>query len=552
MASLTEHTTPLGSKFAAHLLRRATFGPSIDDIQNYTSYTPAEAFAQLTTASDPPAPPVDLATGETWVDPSEEIYKANGSNSEQGDLIRYFLSWYVDVMRTSGLSLKERMTYFLHTHLPISYEVYQSSEAIYYQIALYRYYALGNFKALFKKYCIDNATLVYLDGNTNDRVEPNENFAREMFELYSIGKGPQIGPENYTYFTEQDVQEAARVLTGWANDPDFENLDEESGIPIGKLKVQESGVNTLASRHDEATKEFSGAFDNTEIAPNEVINNRATAEAASQELDDLIEMIFSKKDTARYICRKLYRFFVYYEINDEIENDIIEGLATTFYDNDYELMPVLQQLLTSEHFYDADNGVTSDDNIGALIKSPIEMVLHAFRLFELPLPDRYTQSMDFYNEMDEVMGWLGEMEINFFRPYDVAGYPAYHQTPAYNRNWITPNSLAYRYYLGYNLLGTENGYRFDIVDWLENSGYIDDPSDASAVVDGLVNYLFPIETTPERKEFFMSKVFLDDSPAGYWTTEWLAYTSGGDDATVRLLLERLFATLLKTPEYQLF
>ncbi|NBC84118.1 MAG: DUF1800 family protein [Bacteroidetes bacterium] len=558
MASLNEHTTQLGRKLAAHLLRRATFGPTIDQINEFASYTPAEAFTQLTQASDPPKPPIDPATGEPWVLNTENGLTKAPVGADQMTLINYFKAWYLDVMRTSGTSLKERMTYFLHTHLPISYEVYESSEAIYYQNALYRYYALGNFKELFKKYCIDNATLVYLDGDSNDKVEPNENFAREMFELYSIGKGPEMGNGNYTYFTEQDVQAAAKVLTGWKNDPDFSNPDPDTGIPIGMLRISKPGETELATRHTAETKQFSEAFNSTSIAPNEVIDGSATAEAAKQELSDMIDMIFDQKRTARFICGKLYRFFVYYDFDledeqDEITNDIIEELATTFYNNDYELLPVLEQLLKSEHFYDLDTVPTEDDNIGAIIKSPVELILNAFRMFELPLPDRYADAMNFYNQMDTLLGWLDAMRINFFRPYDVAGYPAYHQFPAYNRNWITPNSLANRYYLGFYLVDQQAYYYYDIADWLQNSGHIANPSDAADVVEGLIDYLFPIETEQSRKDYFLNVVFLDSNQAGYWTQAWNDYTSGDeDDSIVRLLLERLFTTLLKTPEYQLF
>ena len=98
----------------------------------------------------------------------------------------------MDVMRQAPLTLKERLTWFFHTHLPARWTEIQSSEAIYYQNALFRYYAYGSFKELFKKICVDNAMLRYLDGYSNRNRSPNENFAREMFELYSIGKGTQV------------------------------------------------------------------------------------------------------------------------------------------------------------------------------------------------------------------------------------------------------------------------------------------------------------------------------------------------------------------------
>ncbi len=110
-------------------------------------------------------------------------------NSEQDDLFGYFQAWHLDVMRQAPLTLKERITWFLHTHLAARWTEINSSEAIYYQNCLYRHYAYGSFKELFKKICVDNAMLRYLDGYSNKKNSPNENFAREMFELYGIGKG---------------------------------------------------------------------------------------------------------------------------------------------------------------------------------------------------------------------------------------------------------------------------------------------------------------------------------------------------------------------------
>ena len=105
--------------------------------------------------------------------------------------------------------------------------------------------------------------LVYIDGRLNINQWPNENFAREMLELYSIGKGPQIGDGNYTNFTEQDIKEAARVLSGYKNDITFTNIDTETNIPIGKLELN----GTRAILHDAGKKTFSDAFQNRSIEP---------------------------------------------------------------------------------------------------------------------------------------------------------------------------------------------------------------------------------------------------------------------------------------------
>jgi len=144
----------------------------------------------------------------------------------------------------------------------------------------------------------------------------------------------------------------------------------------------------------------------------------------------------------------------------------------------------------------------------------------------------------------------------------VAGYPAYHQIPGYNRNWITTYALAHRYQSGGILMQTleqENTRTFilDIVDWVENSGHISDPSDAVEIMDVLVANLFAIEPTQERYDYFLYTVFLDNpEDQAYarllWTQEWSAYLGSSDDTVVRALLEGLLTALIETPEFQLY
>jgi len=554
MASLNPITGQLGEKRAAHLLRRSTWGPTITDIKDFSSLTIDQALNKLFTNPTVPAPPVDLLTGESWVNPPAHP-AATLSNSEQNDLFNYFMSWHLEQIRKSGNNLKERMTWFLHTHLPVAWTVVNKSEAIYYQNVLFRHYAYGNFKTLFKKICLDNAMLRYIDGETNDKDSPNENFAREMFELYSIGRGLQIEEGNYTNYTENDIKAACRVLTGWRFDDTFSNPDPDTGIPAGVIETEPLLNPAPATRHDPGIKTFSSAFQNHTIQPAELVNELATTDAARQEFDDLIEMIFSQPETARFIVRKLYRFFMYYQISTEVETAIIEPLAATFRNGDYELRPVLEQLLKSEHFYDADNAVTSDDNLGAIIKSPVEVVMGGLRFFGVELP---VSLNDLYNKsyIGGILGFLKDEGLDLYEPIDVAGYPPYHQEPTFNRDWITPNSLAYRYHFSFALLGNaieppDYGFVLDIVDWVQHSGYIADPSDATVLVQTLTTYMLAVELNEDRRNYFLNDVFLENLPLTTWQTEWSFFDSGGDDIVVRDRLETLVSAIIQTPEYQL-
>ena len=414
MASLNPVTGTLGTRRSAHILKRGTFGPTKADIGLFAGRTANQAMTDLFTIPAAPAAPADY-----------DVFK----------------SWWVGQMVNSGRSIVEKMVFFYHTHFTTKEEVVGSRQALFHQNELFRYYALGNFKELTKKICLDNAMMIFLDGRDNDRNNVNENFGRELLELYSIGKGPQIGPGDYTHYTEQDVKEAARVLSGYGNDEDFLTNDPVTGLPTSFVK---NDGGTVANAHDAGVKVFSDKFQNTTIQPNALVGEDATVAATLDELDQLIDMIFNQDETAKHISRKLYRFFMYYEITPEIEQDIIEPLANTFRTNNYEIQPVLQQLFGSEHFYDADNAVVDDDNHAAIIKSPLELVVGTIRYFGITLPAAGTEA---YDEAigNGIIGPMRLQGMDLLEPYEVAGYPAYHQNPDFNRNWISHNHLARRY-----------------------------------------------------------------------------------------------------------
>jgi len=568
MASLNEITGVLGSVRAAHLLRRATFGPTIAEVEQFSGLNASQALdLLLDDSAQDSLPPIDVATGHTWVDPTGVSGPplAGSGNSEQDQLFAYFQAWHMDVMRLAPPTLKERITWFLHTHLPARWTEINQSEAMYYQNCLYRHHAYGSFKELFKKICVDNAMLRYLDGYSNKKNSPNENFAREMLELYSIGKGPQLAEGDYSNYTEDDIKAATRVLTGWELDETYTYLDSDTGLPTGKMKTHLAGDGTtlLATEHDIETKTFSAKFGGTVLQPSVVTEGFATLEAAYDELDEMIEMIFSQAETGRFIARKLYRFFVYHFISDEAETDIIEPLAQELINNDYSIIELLKVLLKSEHFYDADDAFKENDNVGALIKSPVDLFCGLSRLFEIQFPDRETDTAAFYKDMAYVVDMLVDQGLNFYEPFEVAGYPAYHQIPGYNRNWITTYALAHRYQAGGILMktldqATERSFGLDIVDWVENTVFLSDPSDTAELMDLLVKNLFALELTQERYDYFLYTVFLDYTGSnlvyarGLWTSEWNSYMSSDDDSVVRSLLELLLTSLIETPEFQLY
>ena len=544
MSSLSpiDLSAPLGLKNAAHLLRRTTFGPSRADIDAFATYNIEQALNILLAEQLPAEPPIDILTGESWANPGP-----TGENSEESDLMSMTFAWWMNLMQTSGNSIIDRIAWFYHSHFTTISSRINRGTAIYYQIKLFRHYALGNFRELSKKICYDNAMLVHLDGRLNDVGRPNENFAREFFELYTIGKGEQVGPDDYTTFTEQDVIEASKVLSGYNTDWTYSNVDPDTEVSMGVLR----GSGEVASNHDASVKQFSSRFQDVTIQPNQLSGDKATKEAALDELDQLVNMIFSQVATARYICRRLYRFFVYYEITDEVENDIIGPLAQTFIDKDYEIIPVLDQLFKSTHFFDIDNATETDDNRGGIIKSPLEVVNGALRFFNIQLPDQNTDIQGFYEAYYDLLRKLRNQGLDFYEPFEVAGYQAYHQAPVFNRNWITANNLARRYQISTDLLlgyKDENDnilYQLDILAYCQQEGI--DLNSPQAIVTYFVTYLLPEEITQERFDYFKSTLLVDVDEA-----DWVSTIIDGEDFQVVFHLENLINAMIQSPEYQLF
>ena len=545
MASLNPITGALGTQRAAHLLRRATLGPRLQDISSFAGMTAQAAFTALTQTQPIPALPIDPASGTDWVYPN--TVSPNSTN-----LSDYTRSWWMENMRSSGPNLTERMIWFYHTHFPMIMSRIENNQqfSIDY-LRLLRYYALGNYKDLTKALVIDNAMLLHLDGNLNIKGVPQENFAREFLELYTVGKGEEVSLGDYTNFTEQDVQALTKALTGWGIDPTFQTIDPVTNLPTGKVK----GSATTSSQHDVTAKQFSGAFNNTVIQTGSVTGTNAAVAAVYTELDDILNMVFASPHTAKHICRRIYREFVYYDITAEVESDIIEPLATTLVSNNYNITSVLEVLLQSEHFYDLDTPITEDNNIGAIIKSPMDLVIGTMRLFNLTVPDKTTQLVAHYEMYGQLIGQLELQGLQFFEPYDVAGYEPYYQFPDYHRYWISSNYLANRYKFSELLITGFTGMngnllKLDVVAFVDTN--CSNPGDADTLIQELVSWLFPITLDTTRFNYFRDDVLLDQLSAANWTAEWNNYVNTSSDVTVRLQLESLINAMMQTPEYQLF
>ncbi|MCB9330888.1 MAG: DUF1800 family protein [Lewinellaceae bacterium] len=552
MASLNPLQGALGQRRAAHLLRRLSFRYTRARVDAMAAQTAAQALSELLQLN-----PLQLdqpvyadspgATPETWINPPKPPNAQ--MPGDENELRRFVMGWWLnEALYDPGAA--HRLSLFFHQFLAVTPD-YGSSMEFYDYLMLLRWGCLGNFKKLVTKMVVDNCMLEYIDNDQNFVNNPNENYAREFFELHTIGRGPTAGPGDYTNYTEDDIVEAARVLTGFNHADRDEYQDAETGLPAGHGYPQS---------HDFGIKTFSARFNGATIQPPS--NDLAGMNA---ELDAFVDMVFAQEETARNFCRRLYRFFIRRYIDNEVETDIIGPLAQTFITNSFEIKPVVEQLFQSEHFFDADDTLSTDENLGALIKSPLDLALPTMAFFDVPIPDPVADTTAHYvtlydkGIMGRLMDWAG---MFMFYPPDVAGYPGYYQDPDYNRQFFNSATIIARYKWPEMLLtGThawgpgsaqDLGTKFDFATWLRDSGVIPDPSDSYVLVQELLRYLFPEEPDNDRFNYFHTTIFNDGLPPADWTYEWQNFLSTGDDSEVQLPLARLFNAMLYAPEYQVF
>ncbi len=508
---------PLGKENAMHLLNRSTMGSARDDYHSFAALTISEALDLLLDAGVPPPPPLQIfgtdpnvPFGDTWVDaPLDGNVRFNRKKSLR--------SWWTGTLLNQQMTLREKMVLFWHNHFVTETNVVGIPAYLYDYNVLIRQYATGNFKELTKKMTVNTAMLRYLDGIKNTAASPNENYARELFELFTIGKGPLIGDGNYTYYTEQDVQEGARVLTGW--------------------KVNNSDLSAWfnTSKHDTGNKTFSDYY-----------GNQSITDQGSNEYSVLIDMIFDKKQTARTMVRKLYRWFVYYQIDEEVETQIIEPLTDTFFDNGYLIQPVLRKLLSSQHFFDHDFR-------GSYIKNPIEFTLGTLRKLEVEIPEDLMSAYEFWN-LFYFLSSYQEMELG--TPPDVAGWPAYYLEPGFNELWINSATLPQKAEFTSRLLGnsyTRNGITLK-VDVIALAEATSQPSNPVILITELCELLLPVSVSSEVIDE-LKEVLIPGLPDFEWTVEWNNYLGDPNNTTLKEAVEnalgQLLDAIMHSPQYYL-
>ena len=514
MALLDAYTKPLTADQVAYLLRRATFGPTPAQIKTLTGQTAAQVIAQLLADQPTPAPPLDLKTGKTFTDQAFDM-------TSQGTFEGYVKLWWANLMLNQPVSLLEKMTLFWSNHFVTSDSTVNDYRFVYRYNTLLRQQALGNFKAFTIAITQDPAMLRFLNGNQNVAGTAQENYARELQELFTIGRSGG--------YTEDDVRAAARVLTGWTDT----GYRSEVSADIGST--------FRANKHDTTDKKFSATYQNT------VIKGRTGNNAGIDELNDLLDMILHQDETPRYICRKLYRWFINSDIPATVETDFIQPLADLFRKNNFEIKPVLNALFQSQHFFDAAVQ-------GAVIKSPTDLVIGTFRFWGLQAPDPTQNIAAFYQIGNYIYGRVREEQQDLLNPPNVFGWTAYYQT-GYYQQWINSTTLGLRGYFSDSL--TTNALKLNgkvVVDVLTYVKTLSDPTDPAKLVNDLTTQLLAIPLDQAQKDFLTDTVLLNLLPRYEWTVEWNDYVRNPTDAAKKQAVQMKLITFLqyifRMAEYQ--
>lgn len=360
-----------------HLLWRAGFGPMVEDFEQIEKASPGSYVNALFKASAKTPAYIDVADNfvkglAMGVDEIGKQQKRQLSEEERRRLreqsrenIKSLNLTWLSQMVGSGQQLREKMALFWHGHFAS-----RNLNILYQQqlLDIIRRHALGNFGDLLLEVSKSAAMINFLNNNQNRKDHPNENFAREVMELFTMGRG------NYT---ENDIKEAARAFTGWGA--------TLAGEFVFRKFQHDTGNKTVLGK----TGRFQG--------------------------EDILNILLEQKQTAVYITRKIYRYFV----NENIDEAKVDWLASRFFQGNYNISKLMQDIFGSDWFYDPQN-------IGSKIKSPIELIVGMQRTLPLEFENPEVQLL-----LQRLLGQL------LFYPPNVAGWPG-------GKNWIDSSSLMLR------------------------------------------------------------------------------------------------------------
>ncbi|MEZ5045454.1 MAG: DUF1800 domain-containing protein [Chitinophagaceae bacterium] len=525
-ASLSAYTGTWGDKQKIHLLRRTMFGVSPATLNALSSMTMSQAVDVIINAAPAnPTPPLNYYEN-VYADPTLVPLGSTWVNAGFGDTTVNFYrllsikGWWIQNILNQSLSIEEKMIFFWHNYFVTESKVVSQALIQYPYLDLLRQHALGNFKQLVKEITKNPMMLLYLNGHYNIKNSPDENYARELQELFTLGKGTNL-------WTEDDVKAAAKVLTGF------------------RVNSTSTGYVFSPAQHDSGNKVFSAFYNNHVVVGQPGANGE-------NELDDLLNMIFNQDTTvAKHFCRRLYRFFIYYDIDTIIENDIISGLAQTLINNNWDVKPVLSQLFKSDHFYDTNT-------MDCLIRTPLDYYTGMMKTFVVDMPGSLGLEEE-YKAYLKIASLCEQNGLEIGSPPSVSGWPAYYQSPQYHEMWINSDTIPKRMKNSDDILSTNGVYvtsnfklKCDVIQFVQT---LSDPSNPDTLIDDCLKYLFALTISQSKKDEFKSFLLSGQAQNYYWTNAWNDYITFPSNTTyegiVRSRLQNMLVEMCRMAEYHL-
>ena len=350
---------PWNTARAMHLYRRTSFGASVSKINSALSENPQSLVSKM--VDDAKALP--LTAAPIWANWTISNYSAIESERNT-QIASQYLEWqvrWIQSMKNNGL--RDRMSWFWHNHFVTKLEKYLCPSWMYDYHRLLQKHALGNFKTFVKEMGTSPAMLVFLDGIQNTRFQPNENYARELYELFTLGVD--------NGYTQQDIVQTARALSGW------------NGLDVNNLC---GNVTFIPGFWDPGVKTIFG-------------------QTGTWGYNDVVDLLFSQRPVqiSEHIVRKIYKSF----INPDVSEEMVTQFATLFRNNNFELAPLMKAMLSSEHFFD-------EHNFSTIIPGNIEY----FMTFLNEIG--YAEDADILT----LLSYTGQdYDQRMFNPTDVSGWP---------------------------------------------------------------------------------------------------------------------------------
>jgi uncharacterized protein (DUF1800 family) len=519
LALIDTYSGKWGFEQAQHLLKRTTFGAKYNEIKQVAGNGLLYSVSQLLRLSPVYNYPINTYSknGEDKDVPYQaQWHKAPYNAGLNTARIHSVAHWWIERMVYQEMSLTEKMILFWHNHFGVAHtNSFDARMNLKYYTTLHGQ-CMGNFKEIVKQMTVAPLMLNFLNGFESTSRAPDENYARELMELFTLGKGPD------SKYTEKDVQEAAKAFTGFVWD------------------YGQGQADFFANRHNGDDKQFSNYFNN------KIVKGTNTAGVTwDKEMFGVVDMIFEKEEVSKFICRKLHRFFIDSSITPTIEKEFIEPLAKVLRDNNYNMVPVLEKLFQSEHFF-------SSEYVGSMIKSPLDFLMGMFRELGPFIPNQPDERFEYLEYLRKVVSVSLQYIMD---PPSVSGWPAYYQEPIYYKDWINSETLKLR--SRWINIFSDKSYKERntplAIDFLTVCKTFDNAPDPNSLVEEALKRLISFPASAEFK-LSLKKILLSDQDQDYyWTDAWNAYLADQNNAEKKAIVERrlilMMQAIMFNPEY---